>query len=108
MGAGLVKLGDDIRDGLPHAGDLRQSALFDETLEGDSERGQAVGRSGIRFGSVWIAAAQDTSLRVFAQQLRDLLPVSLGHRVSGHPTIFQQGAGGRGSGRLVASQEQRN
>ena len=78
MAASFVQLGDDVRDRLADARNFGEPAFLDQQVERNGEGGQAVRRTRVGLGPVWIAAAQRAPLRVFTQQSRDLLRI--GHR----------------------------
>jgi hypothetical protein len=50
----VVMLRDDVGDGFPDPGYLSEPLLFDESLDRDGERPQAVSRARISFCAVWI------------------------------------------------------
>jgi hypothetical protein len=77
-----VKLCNDVGYGFAYSGNLRQAAFGDETIQRDRKRRQAIGRSGICLGSIWIAAAQCGSHCIFPKESRDRLRIRFDHSLS--------------------------
>jgi hypothetical protein len=57
VGAGPVQLGDDIGDGLADTRDFCEPTFFDQHIERDGERGQAIRCAGVGLGSIRVAAS---------------------------------------------------
>lgn len=63
MTAGPVQFGDDVGDGLSDARDFGEPTFFDQHIERDGERGQAIRRARVGLGPIRVAAAQRGPLR---------------------------------------------
>src|SRR3954453_773162 len=68
MSTRLVKLDDDVGDRLADARDFPEPVFGDEHVQRDGKGCQAVGRPGIGFRPIRIAAKQCRALRVFSQE----------------------------------------
>jgi hypothetical protein len=66
MGAGAEC---DVRDGVPGARNFRESTFLDQDLERNGEGGETVRRSGVGSAPIRVAAAQRSTLGIFAKQL---------------------------------------